>query len=119
RVGPASIQAPGVIPSMFLGALPKSAAIKRNLTKAKSELAASGAGSKTITLEYPSDLTINGVPFGSLAQRVQANLQAVGFHIDLAGSTVGTWLPKYRDGKTPFGRALCGRECPDPARSLR
>ena len=96
-------------------ALPKSAAIKRNLTKAKSELAASGAGSKTITLEYPSDLTINGVPFGSLAQRVQANLQAVGFHIDLAGSTVGTWLQKYRDGKMAFGLSLWGPDYPDPA----
>src|ERR671930_370068 len=82
--GPGSIQAPGVIPNMFLGSLPKSAAIKRSLTKARSELQASGAAGKTITLEYPSDLTINGVPFPSLAQRVQANLQQAGFKIDLA-----------------------------------
>src|SRR5205823_6120208 len=82
--------------------------IKGNLTKARSELAASGAAGKTITLEYPSDLTINGVPFGSLAQRVQANLQQVGFKIDLTGSTVGTWLQKYRDGKMAFGLSLWG-----------
>jgi len=113
--GPGSIQAPGVIPNMFLGSLPKSAAIKRNLTKAKAELAASGAAGKTVTLEYPSDLTINGVPFPSLAQRVQANLQQVGFKIDLAGSTVGTWLQKYRDGKMAFGLSLWGPDYPDPA----
>jgi peptide/nickel transport system substrate-binding protein len=92
--GPGAIQAPGIIPSMFLGALPRKEAIKQNLTKARSELAASGAGNQTITLEYPSDLTINGVPFGSLAQRLQTNLQAAGFKNELAGSTVGTRLQK-------------------------
>ena len=112
--GPGAIQAPGIIPSMFLGALPRKEAIKTNLTKARSELAASGAGNKTITLEFPSDLTINGVPFTSLAQRVQANLQAAGFHIELAGATVGTWLQKYRDGKMAFGLSLWGPDYPDP-----
>ena len=113
--GPGAIQAPGIIPSMFLGSLPRKEAIKRNLAKAKSELNASGAGNQTITLEYPSDLTVNGVPFGSLAQRIQSNLQAVGFHIDLAGATVGTWLQKYRDGKMAFGLSLWGPDYPDPA----
>jgi peptide/nickel transport system substrate-binding protein len=112
--GPGAIQAPGIIPSMFLGALPRKDAIKQNLTKARSELAASGAGNRTITLEFPSDLTINGVPFASLAQRVQANLQAAGFHIELGGATVGTWLQKYRDGKMAFGLSLWGPDYPDP-----
>jgi peptide/nickel transport system substrate-binding protein len=112
--GPGAIQAPGIIPSMFLGALPQKDAIKRNLAKARSELAASGLGNQHITLEYPSDLTINGVPFASLAQKVQANLQAVGFHVDLGGSTVGTWLQKYRDGKMAFGLSLWGPDYPDP-----
>ena len=112
--GPGAIQAPGMIPSMFLGSLPRKEAIKQNLTRAKAALAASGAGSKTIQLEFPSDLTINGVPFASLAQRVQANLQAAGFHIELAGATVGTWLQKYRDGKMAFGLSLWGPDYPDP-----
>ena len=113
--GPGAIQAPGIIPSMFLGSLPRKEAIKQNLTRARTELAASGAGDKTITLEYPSDLTINGVPFGSLAQRVQSNLQSAGFHIELAGATVGTWLQKYRDGKMAFGLSLWGPDYPDPS----
>ena len=112
--GPGAIQAPGIIPSMFLGALPRKEAMKRTLAKARTELAASGAGDRTITLEFPSDLTINGVPFASLAQRVQANLQAAGFHIDLGGATVGTWLQKYRDGKMAFGLSLWGPDYPDP-----
>src|SRR5207248_7797297 len=61
--GPGAIQAPGMIPSMFLGALKQSDDLKQDVSKAKSALAASGVGSQTITLEYPSDLTINGVPF--------------------------------------------------------
>ena len=112
--GPGAIQAPGIIPSMFLGALPRKQAIKQNLARARSELAASGVGNRTVTLEFPSDLTINGVPFASLAQRVQSNLQSAGFHIDLAGSTVGTWLQKYRDGKMALGLSLWGPDYPDP-----
>ncbi len=36
--GQGAIQAPGLIPSMFLGALPQSASVKQNLTKAKADL---------------------------------------------------------------------------------
>jgi peptide/nickel transport system substrate-binding protein len=112
--GPGAIQAAGIIPSMFLGSLPRREAIKQNLTRARAALRASGVGNRTITLEFPSDLTINGVPFASMAQRVQANLQAAGFHIDLAGAPVGTWLQKYRDGKMAFGLSLWGPDYPDP-----
>ena len=34
------------------------------------------------------------------------DLQAAGFHVDLGGATVGTWLQKYRDGKMAFGLSL-------------
>src|SRR5262249_33676780 len=36
--GPGAIQAPGIIPSMFLGSLPQSARVNQNLTKAKAAL---------------------------------------------------------------------------------
>jgi peptide/nickel transport system substrate-binding protein len=113
--GPGTIQAPGIIPSMFVGALPQSARVNQNVAKAKADLAASGVGGEKVTLEYPSDLTINGVPFGSMAQKIQANLQAAGFNVDLAGSTTGTWLQKYRDGKMAFGLSLWGPDYPDPS----
>jgi peptide/nickel transport system substrate-binding protein len=113
--GPGAIQAPGIIPSMFLGSLPQSAAIKHNLATAKAALAASGVGNQQVTLEYPSDLTINGVPFQTLAQRVQANLQAAGFNVQLGGATTSTWLTKYRDGQMAFGLSLWGPDYPDPA----
>ena len=113
--GGGAIQARGIIPSMFLGSLPPRAAVKRDLNRAKSEIAASGVGDQTFTLEFPSDLTINGVAFTTLAQRVQANLQEVGLQIELAGAPVGTWLDKYRSGKMAFGLSLWGPDYPDPA----
>ncbi len=113
--GPGAIQAPGIIPSMFLGSLPQSAKIVQNAAKAKAALTASGAAGQSVTLEYPSDLTINGVPFTTLAQKIQANLNAVGFNIQLSGSPTSTWLTKYRDGKMAFGLSLWGPDYPDPA----
>ncbi|HEY2372070.1 MAG TPA: ABC transporter substrate-binding protein [Gaiellaceae bacterium] len=113
--GPGAIQAPGMIPSMFLGSLPQKDAIKQNLPKAKAALTASGAGNTQVTLEYPSDLTINGVPFTTMAQKVQANLQAAGFNIALSGSPTSNWLTKYRDGQMAFGLSLWGPDYPDPA----
>ena len=82
---------------------------------ARSELAASGVGGETFTVEFPSDLTINGVAFTTLAQRVQANLQEAGFKVELSGAPVGTWLDKYRSGKMAFGLSLWGPDYPDPA----
>jgi peptide/nickel transport system substrate-binding protein len=113
--GGGAIQARGIIPSMFLGSLPGRAAVKRDLARAKSELAASGVGDQTFTLEFPSDLTINGVAFTTLAQRVQANLQDIGVKVELSGAPVGTWLDKYRSGKMAFGLSLWGPDYPDPA----
>jgi peptide/nickel transport system substrate-binding protein len=113
--GKGAIQAPGVIPSMFLGALPQSAKVKQSLAKAKAALAASGVGDQEVTLIYPSDLTINGVPFTSMAQKIQASLQAVGFKIKLSGSPTSNWLDVYRSGKSALGLSLWGPDYPDPA----
>jgi peptide/nickel transport system substrate-binding protein len=113
--GPGAIQARGIIPNMFLGSLPPGAGAKRNLTRARADLAASGVGGQTFTVEYPSDLTINGVAFATLAQRVQANLQDIGLKVELGGAPVGTWLDKYRNGTMAFGLSLWGPDYPDPA----
>ena len=113
--GPGAYQTPGIIPSMFLGALPAKDAVKQDVAKSKSALTASGQGSQSVTLEYPSDLTINGVPFTTLAQKVQANLQSLGFNIQLSGSPTSTWLTKYRSGQMAFGLSLWGPDYPDPA----
>jgi peptide/nickel transport system substrate-binding protein len=86
-----------------------------NLAKAKAELAASGVGTQQVTLEYPSDATINGVSLATLAQKVQAGLEAAGLEIGLAGSPVATMQPKFRAGKVAFGLWLWAPDFPDPA----
>jgi peptide/nickel transport system substrate-binding protein len=113
--GPGAYQTPGLIPSMFAGALPAKEAVKQNVAKAKSALQASGQAGQSISLEYPSDLTINGVPFATLAQKVQSNLQGIGINVQLSGSPTGTWLTSYRGGKMAFGLSLWGPDYPDPA----
>ena len=100
---------------MFLGALPQADDIKTDLTKAKADLAASGDASQKVTLQYPDDLTINGVPFTSLAEKVQINLQSAGFNITLSGSPTTNWLNVYRSGKMALGLSLWGPDYPDPA----
>jgi len=116
--GPGAIQAPGIIPSMILGALAQKNAIRQDLPKAKSALAASGVGEEPVTLEYPTDLTINGVRFASLAQKVQANLQSAGFNISLSGSPTATYVPKFRAGQVAFGFSVWAPDYPDPANYL-
>ena len=77
----------------------------------QSELAASGVGDQTFTVEYPSDLTINGVAFATLAQRVQANLEDIGLR--------SSWpvLPSAR-GSTSTGTARWPSACPSGARTI-
>jgi peptide/nickel transport system substrate-binding protein len=113
--GKGTIQAAGVIPSMFLGSLPQSGRVQTDVAKAKAALAASGVGSQQVTMIYPSDLTINGVPFTSMAQKIQANLKAIGLNINLSGSPYSNWVDSYRSGKTPLGLSLWGPDYPDPA----
>ena len=112
--GTGAVQAPGVIPNSFLGALPASAAVKRDVTKAKSELQASGVSSPSVDLEYPSDITLNGLAFDTLAQKIKANLAEVGITVNLRGAPVATSLANYRAGKEQLGLWYWGPDYPDP-----
>jgi peptide/nickel transport system substrate-binding protein len=112
--GAGAIQTPGLVPSMFLGALTSGDAVKRDLNKAKAELAASGIKNPTVNLGFPSDFTSNGISFSTLAQKVQANLQEVGIKVNLTGSPISVSLAEYRAGKEQLGLWLWGPDYPDP-----
>ncbi len=112
--GPGTIQAPGVIPSSILGALPQKDRVHTNTEKAVAELRASGLGSPTVALEYPSDVTQNGVPFSTIAQKVQANLAPIGIHVQLDGVTTSIWLQDYVSNRMAFGLASRQVDYPDP-----
>jgi peptide/nickel transport system substrate-binding protein len=108
-------QAPGVIPSMILGALPESDAVTQDLAGAKEAVAAANAQGKPVVLEYPSDLTLNGLSFGPLAQRLQSDLADVGITVKLKPTPVATALDTYRAGKEEMGLWYWGPDYPDPA----
>jgi peptide/nickel transport system substrate-binding protein len=112
--GPGSIQAAGMVPSVFLGALPPSDAVKQDLAKAKAEVAASGISNPTITLTYPAGLTINGIDFGVLAQKTKSDLAAAGITVNLQGLPVNTMLQQYAAGKDQMTQSYWGPDYPDP-----
>jgi peptide/nickel transport system substrate-binding protein len=112
--GAGAVHAAGVIPSMFLGSLPASDAVKQNLTKAKAEVAASKISSPAVDLEYPSDITSNGLSFGVLAQKVKSDLEKAGITVNLKGSPVATSLNTYRAGTEQLGLWYWGPDYPDP-----
>jgi peptide/nickel transport system substrate-binding protein len=113
--GKGAEQAAGVIPSNFLGALPASDAPVYDLAKAKAALAASGLGHPTVTMVYPSDLSVNGISFGDLAARVQQQLAQVGITVKLQGQSIQVALDSYRGGKEEMGLWYWGPDFPDPS----
>ena len=109
--GAGAAQAPGVVPSQFLGALPESKAVKRDVTKAKSELQASGVASPTIELDY----TISSTGLNdTLAAKIKANLADVGITANLNGQPSSIATPNYRGGKYQLGLAGWAPDYPDP-----
>lgn len=113
--GEGAVQTPGVVPSMFLGSLPSGDAVTRDVDRAKAAVAASGLSNPTVSLSYPSDVQVNGLNFGDLAARVQANLKEVGITVNLAPASVQAALDTYRGGKEEMGLWQWGPDYPDPS----
>src|SRR5216683_3750121 len=113
--GTGSVQPAGIIPSMFLGSQPAGSGATYNLSKAKAALAASGVGHPTLSLVYPSDIQVNGISFGTLAARVQQDLQQVGITVQLQGQSIQVALNSYRGGQEAMGLWYWGPDFPDPS----
>jgi peptide/nickel transport system substrate-binding protein len=113
--GTGAVQPAGIIPSMFLGSLPAGSGATYNLAKAKAALAASGVGHPTLNLVYPSDIQVNGISFGTLAARVQQDLQQVGITVQLQGQSIQVALNSYRGGQEAMGLWYWGPDFPDPS----
>ena len=109
--GAGAAQAPGVVPPQFFGALPASAAVKRDLAKAKTEIQASGLQNPAVELSYQTSTTGQTE---ALAAKIQANLAEVGITISLNGqpSTIAT--TNYRGGKLQMGLFGWAPDYPDP-----
>lgn len=116
--GKGAVQPAGVIPSMIAGTLPTADAMKQDLAGAKADLAASGVTGQKPKLAYPSDLTLKGLSFQTLAEKLQSQLAAAGIAVDLAPAPVATELDNYRNGKEQIGLWYWGPDFPDPSNYL-
>jgi peptide/nickel transport system substrate-binding protein len=116
--GKGSVQPAGIIPSMLAGTLPSDKAMKFDLAGAKADLAASGVASEKVKLSYPSDISLGGLSFQTLAEKLQSQLNAAGITVDLAPAPVATELDAYRGGKEQIGLWYWGPDFPDPSNYL-
>jgi peptide/nickel transport system substrate-binding protein len=109
--GAGAIQAPGLVPQQFLGALPPAQGVKRDVAKAKTELQASGIANPTIELDY----TISSTGLNdSLAAKVKSNLADVGITANLNGQPSSIATPNYRGGKYQLGLNFWAPDYADP-----
>jgi peptide/nickel transport system substrate-binding protein len=112
--GVGAVQAPGVIPSQFLGALPQEDAVRQDLEAARAELESAGVSNLSVELAYPSDATPNGVSFSSVAQKVKSDLSKIGIDVKLRGTPAVTFLADYAAGRNQMSVSYWGPDYPDP-----
>ncbi|MFF7244988.1 ABC transporter substrate-binding protein [Embleya sp. NPDC008237] len=111
--GAGSAQAAGIVPGFFTGALDPAKAVQRDVPRAKAALARAGLNNPSVDLYYASDVTINGINFGDLGARVQANLKEVGININLKPAPTQTALDSYRNGTESMGLWWWQADYPD------
>ena len=112
--GRGAVQAPGIIPSFFSGALKAKDAIKQDTARAKTAFDACGIKDTPVSIGFWGDGgAVNGLSFASLTALVDEDLRAVGFKTKLAGAPIAVSLPLYRENKEEMGLWLWGPDWPD------
>lgn len=95
--GEGAIQACGLVPVQFNGALDESECVTRDIERAQEALSRTGVDNPTLVLEFPTDFTLEGVSFQTISEAVQADLQEIGLEVELEGAPLSTWLPRWMD----------------------
>lgn len=116
--GEGAVRPGGPIPSIFVGALDASEGNQRDVDAAKKSLTASGYKGEDITLNFPNDITVQGLSFSSIAESVQAQLTEIGIKVTLAPAPVATELDAYRGGTETIGLWYWGPDFPHPSNYL-
>ena len=104
----------GLVPSMFVGALPTAKGNQHDLDAAKQALEDSGYGGEQVTLHYANDVTVSGIHLEPFAVTIQSQLKAAGINVTLAPAPEATELDNYRSGKEQMGIWAWGADFPDP-----
>ncbi len=100
--GGQAVTPPTILPVGFAGAYGEDKALKRDVEGAKKLLAEAGQAELKVDLEYP-DFTFGGVSFGTMAQKIQADLAEAGITVNLKPAELQVALENYRQGKEAFG----------------
>jgi peptide/nickel transport system substrate-binding protein len=111
--GRGAIQAAGIIPSAFQGALTGADATVRDLARAKAALAKSGYSGQSIGLRYWGGGAWEGISFDDFATKIAAQLGEVGITVKLLPTPVGDALTTYRNGTDAMGLWFWGPDWPD------
>lgn len=114
--GEGSVQATGVIPPMFTGAL--DSGVAEDLERSKTALEESGYAGETITLQFPSDNPVGGVEFTPVAERVQAQLKNAGIAVELAPAPFASQIEPYVGGQEAFSMWYWGPDFADSSSFL-
>lgn len=89
-----------IVPPQLPNALPVAEGMKQDIDKAKAALAALGMPNGfSFKLTYGADQMIQNVPATDVAQKVKADLAAIGIAADLIGEPLTQELTDYRGGK--------------------
>lgn len=112
--GKGAIQACGLLPRQFLGGLPSSACVKRDVARARAALARTGVENPTLEIEFPTDYVLEGMSFGTISAAVQADLKEIGLNVVLKGSPLAAWLPRWIDAKPHMVQGAQAALYPDP-----
>lgn len=116
--GPGATRLAGTVPVTMPGALDPKEALKTDRARAQALLKESGATDVKGRLTFMSDATVQGVPYSVLAQKIQADLAAVGIAVELNGLPRVVGLQQYRDGKAQMWFSGWVADYPDPSNFL-
>lgn len=114
--GAGSVEATGVIPPLFLGALAEG--VRRDPARSASALKASGYHGEQVRLQFPNDNPVGGVEFTPIAERVQSQLRAAGIDVVLAPAPFATEIDPYVNGKEAFSLWYWGPDFADSSSFL-
>jgi peptide/nickel transport system substrate-binding protein len=99
--GPGATRMSGVIPNNLAGALDPREAVKTDRDRARALIKESGIASPHGRMNYASDQTSFGIQYPIMAQKIQADLAAVGITVDLNGLPGAVALGEYRAARAP------------------
>ncbi|MFC6706871.1 ABC transporter substrate-binding protein [Flexivirga alba] len=113
--GPGSTQPGGVIPEGIIGALKSDSHNTYDPVQAKRYLKKSGYHGQPIKFTVDSQASAGNASYTTIAQKIQAQLSAVGINLNLVPQPSVTSLSTYRSGTFPAGLASWGADYPDPS----